>query len=112
METTKITDETTIQVHFNHPNNPTKMTYMVYLDGKPIVLEDCSADKNDLNDIRELAGYEGEPDPYHDYESEMIESDYEAVYNWYYEVENKNFPNPFTDDDIPNHFFTMGILEK
>lgn len=112
MKTSKITNETIVQVHFNDINVPTEMTYMVYIDGKPVVLADEGADKNALVDIRELAGFEGEPDPYHDYESEMQESDYEAVHNWYYEVKNENFPIPFTDDDIPSHLYELGILEK
>lgn len=111
MKHAKIKSNTLIQVHFNDIRTPTKMTYMVYIDGKPIVLEDANADKNSLVEIRELAGFKGEPDGNHNFESEMKESNYEAVYNWYYEVVNKNFPTPFTDLDIPNHFFDLGILE-
>lgn len=112
MKTSKITNETIVQVHFNDLHAPTELTYLIVIDGKPVVMGDYKTDKNELVEIRELAGFEGEPNSDHDFENEMSKSNYEAVHEWYYEVQNGNFPQPFTDEDIPDHFYELGILSK
>lgn len=103
MKNSKITNQTIIEVHFDNLSSPDVMTFMAHIDSTPMVLAAEDADINSLVDIRELAGFKGNPGSYHDYSEEMKEREHEEVHTYYYEVKNENFPIPFTDDDIPTY---------
>ena len=100
---TYLNNDSTIQIHFNDVMNPTEMTFATYIDSKLVVLRDEHADRNDIEDVAELAGCTID---------DAKESREESLYLYFFEVKNANIGTPFTDSDIPEHFFKLGILNE
>lgn len=88
--TTAITPESEIQVHFNDLLRPTKMQYSVDIDGNAIFLSDQNCDMNDLEDIKGMA-----------ISSTPERSGVEYLFDHTFTVINKNFGTPFDDSMIP-----------
>lgn len=97
---TELNNNKIIQVHFNNDRLATEANYATYINGKFVVLVDESGiDMNDIEDIKELS-----------HDGVRYESTEEHVHPYYYEIKNGDFPTPFSDNDIPEHFFKLGIL--
>jgi hypothetical protein len=96
-----ITPTTTIQVHFNDLENPSEKTYACYIHSNLVCLLDLPTNKEEMQHIQSIAR-----------NKQAKESNEEPLFLYYFEVENRDFENPFTDSDIPEHFFKLGILNK
>lgn len=98
MKNVFITRDSIIRVYFDDVQAPTRMEYVVEVNGKLIGLHEQGADMNDLVDIQEMA------------QGGLQECRDENFYLNYYEVENAKFNTEFTDKDIPVRYFDLGTL--